>query len=66
MDYYLNKENALQRLVQEYRNYKSLVIAYDFDNTVYDYHGNDWQFEAVIELLHSLKAIGCYLIILAL
>ncbi len=63
MDFYLNHNNALERLIREYKNYKSLVIAYDFDNTVYDYHGNGWQFEAVIELLHALKAIGCYLII---
>lgn len=63
MDYYLNKENTFQRLLAEYKKYQSLVIAYDFDNTVYDYHKNGWQFLQMIQLLKALKEIGCYLII---
>lgn len=63
MDYYLNKENTFQRLLTEYKKYQSLVIAYDFDNTVYDYHKNGWQFLQMIQLLKALKEIGCYLII---
>lgn len=63
MDFYLDKEHALQRLIREYKTYQSLVIAYDFDNTVYDYHQQGWEFTDMIQLLRELKAIGCYLII---
>jgi len=63
MDYYLNKENAQQRLFEEYEKYNSLVVAFDFDNTVYDFHQNGWQFKKMIQLLRNLKSIGCYLII---
>jgi len=63
MDYYLTKEHTYQRLLTEYKQYFSLVVAYDFDNTVYDYHQNGWQFPKVIQLLKNLKAIGCHLII---
>jgi len=63
MDYYLNKENTYQRLLAEYNQYSSLVVAYDFDNTIYDYHKNGWQFPQVIQLLRDLKRIGCHLII---
>ncbi len=63
MDYYLNLENAYQRLLKEYKEHQSLVVAYDFDNTVYDYHKNGWQFNDVIQLLQNLKSIGCYLIV---
>lgn len=63
MDYYLNKDHARQRLIEEYEKYNSLVVAYDFDNTVYDFHQNGWQFNSVIQLLRDLKSIGCYLII---
>ncbi|MEM9848905.1 MAG: hypothetical protein AAF847_13540 [Bacteroidota bacterium] len=63
MDYYLHPQNAFQRIWQEYLAYDRLIVAYDFDNTVYDYHQNGWTFEATIALLRSLKAIGCYLIV---
>ena len=63
MDHYLNTENTYQRLLKEYKEHDSLVVAYDFDNTVYDYHKNGWQFNNVIQLLQNLKKINCYLII---
>lgn len=63
MDYYLNKENARKRLFEEYEKYNSLVVAFDFDNTVYDFHQNGWQFKKMIQLLRDLKSIGCYLIV---
>ena len=63
MDHYLNTENTYQRLLKEYKEHDFLVVAYDFDNTVYDYHKNGWQFNNVIQLLQNLKKINCYLII---
>ncbi len=63
MDYYLDQENVYRRLLEEYEKYGSLVVAFDFDNTVYDYHNMGWQFDSMISLLKSLKDIGCYLII---
>jgi hypothetical protein len=38
MDYYLNTENSSNRLLVEYNKYGTLVVAYDFDDTVYDFH----------------------------
>ena len=63
MDYYLNPEHTYQRLLSQYQAYGSLVVAYDFDNTVYDYHQQGLTFDKVITLLRDLKAVGCYLII---
>lgn len=63
MDYYLNTENSYQRLKSEYDKYGSIVVAYDFDNTVFDYHGNGWKFEKTIDLIRKLKAIECFLIV---
>ena len=63
MDYYLNTENTFNRLLKEYKEHKSLVVAYDFDNTVYDFHQEGHHYTDVIELLQALKKIGCYLII---
>jgi predicted HAD superfamily phosphohydrolase YqeG len=49
--------------MDEYNQYGSLVIAYDFDNTVYDFHQKGQTYEQVISLLKLLKAAGCYLIV---
>lgn len=62
MDQYLRPESSLIRLMNEYELHKSLVIAFDFDNTVYDFHGAGYTYSDVIKLLIDLKEIGCYLI----
>ena len=63
MDHYLNKENTYQRLKSEYNEHGSLVVAYDFDNTVYDFHNKGWKFDDVVGLLRKLKSINCHLIV---
>jgi len=62
MDYYLNPENNLNRLVEEYKQHGSLVVAFDFDDTVYDFHKKGRNYPKVIELLRNLKATNNYLI----
>jgi len=62
MDFYLNSENSLNRLLEEYKKYGTLVVAFDFDDTVYDFHGKGRLYGDVIQLLQELKAINCYLI----
>lgn len=62
IDEYLNPAASYMRLLNEYKKYNSLVIAYDFDNTVYDFHHKGETYDMVIELLRELKQLGCYLI----
>ena len=37
-DRYLKGRHVYDRLMQELEKYGKLFIAFDFDNTVYDYH----------------------------
>ena len=62
MDYYLNSDNSFERLLDEYQKYKTLVVAFDFDDTVYDFHKKGRLYSDVINLLRALKEINCYLI----
>ncbi|MBP6409953.1 MAG: hypothetical protein KA313_02520 [Pseudarcicella sp.] len=62
MDYYLDIENSTTRLIEEYNKYGSLVVAFDFDDTVYDFHKKGRIYQDVIKLLQDLKSINCYLI----
>jgi trehalose-6-phosphatase len=63
MDKYLNKQACYDRLLKEYKQYGSLVVAVDFDGTLYDFHNEGISFDDVITLLKDLKKIGCYIII---
>lgn len=62
MDFYLNPKNSQNRLIEEYKKYGSLVIAFDFDDTVYDFHKKGRIYDEVITLIKKLKSINCYLI----
>lgn len=62
MDFYLDKTNSLNRLREEYFKYNSLVVAFDFDDTIHDFHKKGRSYENVIALLRNLKKINCYLI----
>ncbi|MCC6701938.1 MAG: hypothetical protein IT221_10470 [Fluviicola sp.] len=62
MDFYLNRSNVQERLLSEYNAHGSLVVAFDFDDTVYDFHKKGRSYNQVIELLRDLKTINCYLI----
>jgi len=62
MDFYLDTENVSNRLLEEYKQYGSLVVAFDFDDTVYDFHQKGRIYNDVIALLKQLKSINCYLI----
>ncbi|AMW62409.1 phosphoheptose isomerase [Bacillus phage Zuko] len=63
MDYFMIEENAVNRLVREWNTYGQIVVAYDFDNTVYDYHQEGHDYSEVIELIHQLHEAGAYLMV---
>lgn len=63
MDFYINNDNVLERLKNEYKKYGNLIIAYDFDNTIYDYHNEGHEYNDIIEILKKCKKLGFYLII---
>lgn len=62
IDEYLKPNASFLRLLKEYKQYKSLVIAYDLDNTLYDFHKKGETYTMVMDLLKELKTIGCYMI----
>ena len=60
---FLNTDATYARLLSEYSKYNSIVVAFDFDNTVYDYHKQGLNCSEIIELLQKLKEINCFLIV---
>lgn len=54
-DPFLDQDNCIHRLLAEYRNHGKLIVAYDFDNCVFDYYKEGIKFHQVIKLLQNLK-----------
>lgn len=61
--YFLSDRNCARRLIEEYEKFGTLWVAYDFDNTVYDYHKKGHDYEEVTALIRELKEVGCKLIV---
>ncbi len=63
MDKYLKPNSAYNRLWAEYQKYGSLIIAVDYDDTLFDFHGTGESYEMVKQLVRDLHNIGCKIII---
>jgi len=62
-DPFLDNTRAYLRLLEEYNRHKSLVIAVDMDNTLFDYHSKGYKFPALIKLLQDCNKIGFKIVI---
>jgi len=63
MDKYLEPNSSYNRLLEEYKKYNSLTVAVDFDDTLFDFHGNGGTYENVKQLVRDLHKNNCYIII---
>ena len=48
---YKNKRKCIDRLKAEYKKHKNLIIGFDFDNTIYDYHNDNLHLQDIIDIL---------------
>jgi len=63
MDYYLNNENVINRLIEEWKKYGKIIIAYDFDDTVFDFWKKGRTYTDVISLLQRYDKAGAYFVV---
>ena len=59
MDKYLEENSAYNRLYAEYQRYGSLIVAVDFDDTLYDFHKTGGSYEMVRQLVRDLHTLNC-------
>ncbi|WP_044397932.1 hypothetical protein [Lacinutrix sp. Hel_I_90] len=52
-----------ERLKQDYLIHKSLFVAFDYDNTVFDFHNQGINYDKIIDLLRTCKSYGFTLIL---
>lgn len=61
-DRYLSRNNAVNRLVDEYHKYGSIIVSYDYDGTVHDYHGVGDTYPRVYKLLRDLRDYARFIV----
>lgn len=59
-----NKKDLELRLYEEYQKHEALFIAFDFDNTIFDYHNSGRDFHEIITLLKTCSEQGHKMILL--
>jgi len=62
-DPYLSQKNAVMRLYNEYKKHPKLIVAVDFDDTCFDYHGGGENHERVLQLLKDCKRHNFYIVV---
>lgn len=60
---YFRELQVVARLHKAYREHGSLFVAFDFDDTVYDFHDNGDTFDKVVNLLKFVQRLGFKLIL---
>lgn len=58
-----NTELCSKRLLDEYHKYGKLIVAFDFDNTIFDFHQIGGDYSCVIELLRECAKLGFELVL---
>lgn len=53
-----NDYSCINRLVSELNTHGSLVIGFDFDNTIFDVHNNGGNYKDIIDALRDCKSKG--------
>ena len=62
-DRYLQDQQCIDRLLNEWAFHGSIIVCFDFDNTVFDYNKRGDEYLDVITLLRKAKKLGCHLIV---
>lgn len=62
-DPFLDDDYAIYRLYKEYQKHKRLIVALDFDSTVYPFEKSYHKFPAVLDLVRRCQSLGFYIVI---
>ena len=57
VDPYLNDDMCIDRLVENWRLHNGIIIAFDFDNTIFDYYDKGYRYDKVIAQIHTFHRL---------
>ncbi len=56
-DRFLKQSEVFKRLWKEYETHRSLIVALDYDNTIFDYHKKGDTYEKIIKLIKKCNLL---------
>lgn len=62
-DPYFNTERCVNRMLGWYKKHGNLIVAFDYDDTVYDFHKQDFAYPEVTALLKECSELGFVMIL---
>ena len=62
-DPYTDTQRCVERLLEQHAKHPRLIVALDFDDTVFDFHQKGFDFPRVISLIQRAQAAGFYIAI---
>lgn len=62
-DPYCDTSRCVARLLEQYETTPRLIIAVDFDDTVFNYHEQNFQYPRVIALLKRCQKLNFYIVV---
>lgn len=62
-DPYFSNFLGVCRLVDQYKKHKNLIVAFDFDDTIYDFHKKGYEYPKVVNLLKKCSDLGFSMIL---
>lgn len=62
-DPYFDTDFCVERLYKEYSAHKKLIVALDFDDTIFDFHDKGYQYTQIIDLILECQTYGFYIVI---
>lgn len=63
MDPFTSVYKVVERLHKEYNKHPKLIVAVDFDDTVYDFHKQGTQHTRVLDVLRKCNEFGFYVVL---
>lgn len=62
-DPYLSQAVIEQRLLDEYVKYRKLIVAVDFDDTLYDFHQKGFEYPQLVETVRRCNRAGFFVMV---
>jgi len=62
-DPYFSTDFAAERLFNEYQQHKKLIIAIDYDDSIFDFHKKGYTYPKITEILLKCQELGFYICI---
>jgi hypothetical protein len=62
-DPYFDTQRCVDRLYQWYKQHNTLIVAFDYDDTLYDFHKVGFKYTKIVKILKECEILGFTLII---